>query len=311
MLFTRPKSYPFALISLCLSLTLSSCSKTDDGTVTASISGEVTENGAPAEGVSILIGTEEKAETNANGHYEITGLETGSYTVVPAQEGRTFDPAQQVVTLVAGGLEGVDFERVPLEGFTHAGETWELFNSSAYTVKVNDATTLQLDLAQNALWYNADEGGAVFREISGDFTITATVNAVRKSDNSQAVACDVCLGGVMVRNPDDAAGENYVHLVTGFTPEGLGYETKSTINNASTFEAYEDGLSQHDLRIERSGSTFVLFKKAEGDADWVMAASYERADLPNTVQVGLNIYTAQSGDVADLSVIYENVLIEN
>lgn len=236
-----------------------------------------------------MIGTEERAETNASGHYQITGLETGSYTVVPAQEGRTFDPAQQVMTLAAGGLEGVDFELVLFEGFTHAGEIWELFNSSAYTVKVNDATTLQLDLAQNALWYNADEGGAVFREISGNSTITATVYAVRKSDNSQAVACDVCLGGLMVRNPDDAAGQNYVHLVTGFTPEGLGYETKNTINNVSTFEAYEDGKSQHDLRIARSGSTFVLFRKAEGDADWVMAASYERADLPNAVQVGLNI----------------------
>ena len=311
MRFTGPKFNPFALFSLCLSLALASCSKTDDGTVTATISGDVTENGAPAEGVSITIGTEEKAKTNANGHYEITGLETGSYTVVPAQEGRTFDPEEQVVTLPAAGLEGIDFERVPLEGFTHAGENWELFNSSVYTVKVNDATTLQLDLAQNALWYNGNEGGAVFREISGDFTITATVNAVRKSDNSQAVACDVCLGGVMVRNPDDAAGQNYVHLVTGFTPEGLGYETKNTINNVSTFEAYQDGQSLHDLRIERSGSTFVLFKRAEGDADWVMAASYGRTDLPNTVQVGLNIYTAQSGEVADLSVIYQNILIEN
>jgi len=290
---------------------LLSCGGDDDNTKTASITGTVTENGAAASGVSILIDGNELTTTDGSGSFSVSNLPLGSHVVAPQQEGRAFSPEQQSVTLPEDGLTGIDFEREALAQFVHGDAEWELFNEAVYSVKVNNETTVQLDLAQNALWYNESKGGGIYQSITGNFTLSATVNAVKKSNNAQAVACDVCLGGIMARNPDESKGQNYVHLVTGFTPAGLGYETKNTVNSASDYTPTQDGSSMHDLRITRSGSTFTLFKKGAADTDWVLIGTQERPDLPATLQVGLNIYTAPSGAVADLSVIYKDIVLTN
>jgi hypothetical protein len=169
---------------------------------------------------------------------------------------------------------------------------------------------LQLDLEQNALWYQNAQGGLLYQTVTGDFSLTATVNAIQKSDNQKPVACDICLGGLMVRNPSAATGENYVHLVTGNTPNGLGYEYKSTLNGVSDFTAISDGTTHHYLRIQRTGNTFALAQRKIGDPNWSTVQTLVRNDLPATVMVGLNIYTAQTGTVANLSVIFEDVLLQ-
>ena len=200
----------------------------------------------------------------------------------------------------------------------HGGETWSLFNAQTFTVVTNNATTLQFDLAQNALWYNASQGGLAYRLVSGDFEFTATVNAVKRTNNGQSATCSVCLGGLMVRNPASTiADEDYVHLVTGVTPGGLGAETKNTTNSASQYlptaasqPPHTDGYALHDLKIVRDGNTFTLYKKSAGDADWVELASYDRPDLPNEVAIGMNIYTSVGGPTpADLSVIYQDITL--
>ena len=307
---TLKRTHVTFFILTTIALASTSCSK-DEPLETASISGTVSEAGSPAAGVSVYANDELLAETDATGGYIIPDLEPGDYTIRPAETGRTFSPAEQSVILTAQDLSGIDFERVALSQLTHKGAEWSFFNQNAFSVKLNNAITLQLDLEQNALWFNASVGGAVFREVTGDFTLSATVTAVKKSNNAQPADCNICLGGIMARNPNDSPGQNYVHLVTGATPEGQGYESKNTTNNVSEFTAIEDGEPSHELRITREGNVFSLYKKAASDADWVLIASFERPDLPATLQVGPNIYTAESGATADLSVIYQDITLEN
>jgi hypothetical protein len=47
-----------------------------------------------------------------------------------------------------------------------------------------------------------------------------------------------------------------------------------------------------------------------GAVTWNVAGTFDRPDLPSTLLVGVNIYTAQAGAVADLSVVYENIVIQ-
>jgi hypothetical protein len=56
------------------------------------------------------------------------------------------------------------------------------------------------------------------------------------------------------------------------------------------------------------GSTFTLYKRLPGSSDaWDVATTYDRPDLPDTLQIGANIY---SGSTPDLTVRYERLAIE-
>jgi len=201
----------------------------------------------------------------------------------------------------------------------HAGSTWKLFNSDFYSVVTNNATTLHLDLAQNAIWFNASTGGMIYRLVDGDFTLSAHVNAVKRTDHSQSVSCSACFGGLVARNPA-GANQNYVHVVTGGTPNGIGAETKTTRNSDSGNQVantsdpgwftYVDAYTSHDLRLTRVGNVFSMYKKSPVDVNWVLLTSYTREDLPSELQVGMNIYTSVSGPLADLSVIFENITLQ-
>ncbi|HEU5292456.1 MAG TPA: carboxypeptidase-like regulatory domain-containing protein [Cyclobacteriaceae bacterium] len=275
------------------------------------ISGTViSESGQGLSGISILNNNVVVATTEVGGAYNIEDLDPGAYAIRAQEATRSFTPSEIEVTITNEDSEGNDFLRVSQNQIIHNSQTWNLFNPGVYFVKQNTSTTLQLDLTQNALWFQASQGGLIYQNVTGNFTITATVNAVKKSDNTQSAACDICLGGLMARNPNTGSGENYVHVVSGVTPNGVGYETKNTTNNVSPYSATGDANTKHDLRIQRTGSTFTLYQRLSGAITWNVAATFDRPDLPATLMVGINIYTAQAGAVADLSVVYENVVIE-
>jgi hypothetical protein len=287
------------------------CSKDEPVNKTGyTLQGTIIEKGQGAAGISVSINNQVSATTNQAGEYVIENLDAGTYSVTPDQSGRSFLPSEKSVTITDQNVSLVDFIRAGTDQTIYDETIWNRFRQSVYSIKQNAPNMLQLDLEENALWYQNNQGGLIYRSINGNFTITAKVNAVRKSNNSQPVACNICLGGLMVRNANNSNGENYVHLVTGFTPDGLGVEFKSTTNGASVFDTSPDGSALHDLRIQRAGSTFTMYQKLPSEGNWNLIATYNRADLPAEVLVGVNIYTAQAGPVADLSVIFENIVIE-
>lgn len=193
--------------------------------------------------------------------------------------------------------------------------SWLFFNENVFTLEdTNNTITLSLD--QNALWFENDSGGLAYQNIIGDFVLSAKVLVRRKSDDTQAPNCNVCLGGLMARNPNSTNAENYVHLVSGNIPETendgadeLGIEYKSTTDNISAFTAVPDGSSDHELKIQREGNNFLMSYRTIGASDWVLIQTYDRPNLPETLQVGFNIYTAKTGATADLKIIYEDIVI--
>lgn len=259
----------------------------DPQPVPESIVGAIFEDHLPIPDVSIRLNGEIVTQTGLQGSFTISGLEPGVYIVKPEQSGRTFHPEADTVTVTASADPvGVAFARVGIGSFVHRGRIWTPFNQAVFTVATDTEARLRLTLAQNALWFNNSAAGLLYTTVTGDFTFEARVSAVRRTDNTQTVACNICLGGLMVRNMASTS-QNYVHLVTGQTPGGLGVETKSTTNSNSTYVPtaanqlpHTDGSAVHDLRIQRVGSTFNLFKKAPGELNWVACGTYQRPDLP-------------------------------
>jgi hypothetical protein len=185
---------------------------------------------------------------------------------------------------------------------------WSFVNGDGADVSVDDAGTVTVTLKNRLLWFRASKGFLMSREAKGDVRITAHVTATATSDPGQAPGGDgsVQLGGLMLRNPTSPP-ENYVHIVIGDDGDGLSVETKSTTNSESQFAGPAWGDNEGDLRICRVGGNVSLYKRLTSDDPWATATSYARADLPETLEAGIDVYT---NDVPDITVTVFDFAIE-
>ena len=197
----------------------------------------------------------------------------------------------------------------PLEISSIPGfEDWAINNPPAVEVRTQDDALL-LILRRRVLWFMDRQGVLAYKTVEGDFKMTADVYTMKRSEPGQAPGGDgtVQLGGLMAR---DAASrqENYVFIVVGDDGNGLSVETKNTVNDFSEYNGPTWDSADASLRLCRVGSTFRLFKRhVESDEAWMPADSFERPDLPASLQVGVNIYT---NSTPDIQVRYENIRIE-
>jgi hypothetical protein len=187
-------------------------------------------------------------------------------------------------------------------------EDWSVFNAPVVDI-ASQGGALVLTLKYQALWFMKQRGVIAYKNVDGDFKITADVYTSKHSAPDQPPGGDgtVQLGGVMSRN-GEGGQENYVFIVVGDDGDGLSIETKNTTDNFSEYAGPKWDAPNAELRICRIGQTFHLYKRHVGsDEAWISAASFDRPDLPKSLQVGVNIYSANT---PDLQVRYENISIE-
>jgi hypothetical protein len=182
----------------------------------------------------------------------------------------------------------------PLAGF----EGWKSINPWAVEGTLDPDGALRMNLLTRVLWFHDERGSLLFDEVTGDFTITATVRTARVSDPGMPLGLNgvTQFGGLMARA--DEASENYVFIVVGNSVDGPTVETKTTVNSRSTWDGPAWPSSDAELRLCRAGSTFTLLKRpADSDEAWTVAAEIDRPDLPEELQVGPNIYSDQEPDL--------------
>ena len=177
-------------------------------------------------------------------------------------------------------------------------EEWSVFNPQAVVISTEN-DSLILSLRRRTLWFMNERGVLVYKPMSGNFSITAEVQAAKNSDPSQPPGGNgtVQLGGLMAR--DGTGGlENYVFIVLGDDGNGISIETKNTVDSFSKYNGPSWDTSAAELRLCRFGSTFNLYKRhVGGNEAWTLADSFDRPDLPETLQVGANIYTDNTPDL--------------
>ena len=187
-------------------------------------------------------------------------------------------------------------------------EGWQVINPQDVSIQTGKGA-LMMTLTHRALWFMQQRGVLLYKPVSGNFRITADVHTSRSSNAGQPPGGDgsVQLGGIMARS-EAGAQENYVFIVVGDDGDGLSVETKNTVNGLSKFEGPAWDSAGAELRLCRVGSRLSAYKRHAGTTEaWTQAASFERADFPDTLQVGFNIYTDSA---PDLEVRYENIEIE-
>ncbi len=183
-----------------------------------------------------------------------------------------------------------------------------MLNPNAVDIQTN-GDSLVLTLKHRALWFMSQRGVLFSKPVSGDFKSTAEVYTAKSSDPSHRPGGDgsVQLGGLMARN-GNGGRENYVFIVVGDDGNGLSVESKTTLNSESTYEGPAWNAAEAELRLCRFGQIFNLYKRHIGlNEPWVLAAAYTRPDLPDSLQVGVNIYA--DGE-PDLQIRFDHLRIE-
>lgn len=218
-------------------------------------------------------------------------------TIPPARDGGVAPPRDGGTGLVtlSDGFDGAALD-----------PSWSVIRQDVLNVGVANSQ-LSMSLNQGALWFNADQGAAVYKDVTGDFKVTATVRARMMSNPMLPPDRFVHLGGLIARNPD-SANENYVLVVVGWDEDGLSVESKSTIEGVSNYDGPPWPSGDAELRLCRVAGEFNVYKREVGAPMWQLASTRQRGDLPQTIQVGPAAYAAADpGVTPDLIVYFDEV----
>lgn len=148
-------------------------------------------------------------------------------------------------------------------------------------------------------WYRDWRGILVYKLVEGDFVVTMKVEP-RNRMLSGAPNSSYSLAGIMARAPRNnvtqpsewrRGGENYIFLSLGTAndPGNYQFEVKTTRNSSSSLDI-DAGAPSALIQIARVGDVFIVLRQLEG-GDWEVHRRYVREDMPDTLQLGITVYT--------------------
>lgn len=153
-------------------------------------------------------------------------------------------------------------------------------------------------------WYEDYRGVFLFQEVSGDFDVTTRIRTTGKGHDLPTMLFS--LSGLMARTPRQETAENWtlgrenwVFITNGYGdqhPSRVGkpqIETKTTVNSRSSLVLRKSQNDWVELRMVRVGPTMLMMYRFTGE-DWKISRIYNRPDMPQTLQVGLNAYSSDN-----------------
>ena len=171
--------------------------------------------------------------------------------------------------------------------------------STAYDLLDIDASnpgqlTFVPTIFANNAWYADYQAPLRYKLVTGDFAVVSYVSAGNRFEadpGSVPATGQFNSAGFLARDPaSDAPGgsENYIMLNLGFQINDLSTEAKTTINSSSVLTLTSaNGAHRGRLLLCRLDDTFYLYRHLDNESDWLLLETMVRADLPETLQVGL------------------------
>lgn len=158
-------------------------------------------------------------------------------------------------------------------------------------------TTLDIDLTRAGYltvlpttsgWYNDFDGPFVYTLLSGDFMVETEVEALDLAGAGPPTQF-YNSAGIMIRDPNHGPGiERWLTHNVGFQDNQIGTERKNTAGSASQL-VITPGVHKGRLRMCRVGSTVVLTRRLDDEAEYTEAFTYNLLGFPDEVQVGMNV----------------------
>jgi len=175
--------------------------------------------------------------------------------------------------------------------------SWSVLHPSLVTISVTGGARhlVATTSGQPNVWYQGGEGPLVYKEVTGDFDVMATLTVRDPSNTSNPPPTEYRFAGILARDP--AAGPiNTVHTAmgAGANAQGTCYEYKSTLDSVSTWAATPSGTASGQVRLRRSGTTITMYWRATSGDSWTQIYSVNRSDLAPTLEVGPMIYAVDA-----------------
>lgn len=166
------------------------------------------------------------------------------------------------------------------------------------TITIDEENQQLVLIPYTSSWYQDYRGVLVYKPVTGNFIVSTKVQATGRN-NSQPPNRQFSLAGIMVRTPRNITPsswvpgqENYIFLSTGAAnqPGTSQFEVKTTVNSDSKLEISPARSTEAEVCVARIGPYFILLKRVQG-GDWNIHRRYYRPDMPETLQVGMTVYT--------------------
>lgn len=218
-----------------------------------------------------------------------------------------FPLSKQLLPMYENILSG-DFE----SDLTTMPETWQWLKPDLVDYQFTDKGLI-VEPTEESVWWKNKRGASLYHHIKGDFDVQVKVITRKASNQASYPDQDYQFGGIILRDPSANAilgRENHVFNVVGYRGGGLQIETKDTTNGYSQVSGFDWSSGDADLRIRRRGSQFDMYARLPLSNKWVQVNSFERKDLPETLEVGLIVYAYSNGkNRYDLTVTFEHIKI--
>lgn len=234
---------------------------------------------------------------NAQGSATISGVVPANTPLIPVFTQAAVLTASAVLktnAIAAAFLPldhlGDDFSGGVLDG------AWQILHPEILAQSVGQGSLrLQPLVGGDAVtWFNDAEGPLVYKNVTGDFTVTASVRAYDPANPTAPPPISYRLGGLMVRDPTSVPGNrNFAHVAVGGGTAQVPVcaEDKTTTASNSDFQLYPIASSQGELRITRAGSTISLYFRPDASAPWQLLRAHPHPEFPATLQVGMMVYS--------------------
>jgi len=195
----------------------------------------------------------------------------------------------------------------------HEVEGWNADHANIWDIDATQPGRMVIEPLTTS-WYQDYRGILAYKEVSGDFAITSQVHVTDRDllDDNEVPFPSYSLAGLMIRRPraitnpavdwspgdktigNPPNGENYVFLSIGQADNVGGsefqFEVKNTRNSNSQLEISTAPGNLITIQLVRIGDSVLTLYQEPGE-DWVVHRRYDRADLPETLQVGMVAYT--------------------
>lgn len=197
----------------------------------------------------------------------------------------------------AGGLPALSDE---FNGSSLSG--WQTMQGDDF----GDGTANQITVADGSLtlvpvrgwWVDDKEALYVWKNVTGDFVATMQVRVT--GTKTEDPGANWSLSGILVRNPASThSNENWVAFRTGWVNGSRVYERKTTYHSRSILVLGSSPSGWVDLRVARVGSRFFFLKRTPAGR-WIEHWSYNRPDLPKTLEVGIDGFSGDESPHADM-----------